>query len=173
MIILKEEINDSLMAMGALARWRLLVVSALAAAGLGIHKEMAGFEHGYLLLFFAPIVCAYVDFLVYERLTVVYEIAKYLRNYGGEDAETRELQKYERFMQDRRKRWLSTEYRRWAHFGMSLCLAALVPALALAVDKYREMIMAYPLYLAMPVFGIIGVVLAFRHHLSQLKEMEG
>lgn len=172
MIILKEEINTSLREMGALARWRLLVVSALAAVGLGIHKEMTSFEHGYLLLFFAPIVCAYVDFLVYERVAVVHEIAKYLRNYGGEDVETREIQKYERFMQDRRNRGLSTEYRRWAHFGMSLCLAVLVPLLACGVEKYREMIKAYPLYLAMPVFGIIGVVLAFRYHLSRLKEME-
>jgi hypothetical protein len=172
MIILKEEINNAMNVMGALARWRLLVISALAAVGLGIHKEMAGFEHGYLLLFFAPIVCAYVDFLVYERLAVVHEIARYLRNYDGEDAETRELQNYERFMQDRRKRGLSTEYRmEWAHFCMSLFLATIVPTLAFLVDKYLEVIMAHPQYLAMPIFGIIGIVLAFKHHLSRLKEM--
>ncbi|MGH8475440.1 MAG: hypothetical protein ACRER2_06655 [Methylococcales bacterium] len=173
MIVLKEEINNSLSAIGTLARWRLFVVSTLAAIGLGIDKDMAGFEHGYLLLFFAPFVCAYVDFLVYERVSVVFEIAKYLRNYDGQDKETRELQKYERFVHDRRKRGISTGYQRWAHYGMSLCLAVLVPGLALAVPQYQMVICTHPWSLAMPVFGIIGVVLAFTRHLSRLKETEG
>jgi len=121
---------------------------------------------------FAPIVCAYVDVLVYERFAVVYEIAKYLRNYDGEDEETRELQKYERFMHDRRKRGLSTKYRRWAHFGMSLFLAILVPVLACQVEKYCTVIKAHPWYLAIPVVGIIGVVWAFTYHLLRLKENE-
>jgi len=133
---------------------------------------MTGFEHGYLLLFFAPFVCAYVDFLVYERVTVIQEIAKYLRNYDGQDEETRELQKYERFVRDRRKMRISTGYERWANFGMSLCLAVLVPALAFLVPKYWIVISAHPLYLAMPAFGIIGVVLAFTYHLSRRNEVE-
>lgn len=172
MTILKEEINDAITATLSLAKWKLVVVGAFAAVGLGIHKEISTFEHGYLLLFLSPLVCAYADFLAYERVAGIHFIAKYLREYAGTDAEMLEIKGYEQFIHRCRTGRLYRSYEGMARFVSSLVLSVAVPACAFAVDKYRSIILGRTWLMVLPLAGIAFCIVAYSYHQRQLKKLE-
>lgn len=173
MTILKEEINDSMTAILSLAKWKLVVVGALAAVGLGVHKDMGTFEHGYLLLFLSPLVCAYIDFLAYERVAGIHFIAKYLREYSGTDEEMLELKGYEQFIHSCRSDRLYRSYEGTARFVSSVVVSIAVPAFAFAIDNYRSVILERIWLMVLPLAGIVFCIVAYSYHQRQLKKLEG
>jgi len=88
--LLKEEINQTTESEHDFAKWKLIVVAALGAAGLGLGKDAPGDR--YWLLIFIPFVCAYIDLHSYQYQTKIMVIARYIRERGIEDTV---LQEYE------------------------------------------------------------------------------
>jgi len=87
--LLKQEINQSTDTLHDLAKWKLIVVSALAAAALGLTPS--GHGH-YSLVLLIPYACAYVDLNCYQHLIRIAVIARFLREHDGDES----LQHYER-----------------------------------------------------------------------------
>jgi hypothetical protein len=85
--LLKEEINQSTDALHDFAKWKLIVVSALAAAALGLTPT--GPYPSLLVLI--PYACAYVDLNSYQHLIRITVIAQFLRKHDGD----KDLQLYE------------------------------------------------------------------------------
>ena len=172
MTLLKEEINEAQNTIVSLSKWRLLIIGILTAAGLGWSDPLKLFPHGYLALFIVPYVCVYVDFLIYERITVIYEIAKYLRQYDGNDEEMLILRAYERYVNVRRKQGLSTGFTRWANVAMSLSIGAIVPLLAFAIPDYTSYIAAHLWTLLIPAVGLLIALRIFVYHRKRYRQME-
>ena len=87
--LLKQEINQSTDTLHDLAKWKLIVVSALAAAALGLTPS--GHSH-YSLVLLIPYACAYVDLNCYQHLVRIAVISRFLREQDGDKS----LQFYER-----------------------------------------------------------------------------
>lgn len=173
-MILKTEINESNAVIGQLAQWRLVLVSALTAVGLGISPS--SFEHGYLLLFMVPMVCLYVDLLIYARANGVHEIAKFIRSAPLPATTTNDavlVQAYERYINRRRHCGLTRDYQRLGDFLLSIMLSVVVPLLTLGVQKFRtELFSGWACcWFLLPLLGAIAVCLAFRGHLKKIKEL--
>lgn len=78
--LLKEEICKTQEAQHDLAKWKLGVTAALGAAAMGLPTG----KSNYLLLFFVPFVCAYVDLYAYQYQLRILAIARFLRKPPGE-----------------------------------------------------------------------------------------
>jgi hypothetical protein len=65
---LRNEIIESHKVRSELLKWKLIIVSALGAAGLGF-TEHGGTRGAYLVLLLIPLVCFYVD-LVYRHVAL-------------------------------------------------------------------------------------------------------
>lgn len=76
---LRDEIIESQKAQASFARWKLLLVSAFGAAGLGALPGVRFSEGSLALLGLLPFVCLYVDTLCYHSGIRVITIARYLR----------------------------------------------------------------------------------------------
>ena len=155
MTILKQEINATLAANLELVKWKLAVLSILTGIGLGVLHEFNPLDQGYLLLFLAPYVCVYIDLLVAEREARIHHIAKYLREYTGDDVETRELRDYELAIQARRNTktsWFRHEHN--ARLLSSLVAGIGIPLLTLFVNNYRLAIQAAPWLVLIPAVGV-------------------
>ena len=158
MIILKEEINASTGHVLDLAKWKLVAVAGVGVVGLGWSRAPTDTDpSAVLLLFSVGFLCAYVDLLIYRRLASLHAVARYLRDYGGDDKELRELKRYELEIKKRRddgEFWVSEEL---AHFLSSLTFSLSVPAVA----YFR-----YPKALSIgavciPATGVVLVVILF------------
>lgn len=181
MIILKEEINQWIASLLAFAKWKLVIVAVLAAVGLGLQKDIElglglqkdieHFNHGYLLLFVVPLLCAYVDMLAYERLIVIHAIAKYIREYTGVDKEMLDLRGYENFIEQCRQDRLYLQYERVAQFAASVVLGILLPALAWARDDYATHIAAHRWVIVVPALGLFAVVGLYLNHSHEIRKL--
>lgn len=172
MTILKEEINQWIASILGLGKWKLVIVAVLAAVGLGLQKDIEHFDHGYLLLFVVPLLCAYVDMLAYERSTAVHVIAKHIREYTGNDIEMLDLKSYENFVEQCRQGRLYLQYERFAQIASSIVLGISLPALALARDDYAAHIAANKWVIVFPVLGlfaVVGLYFNHRHEISKLR----
>lgn len=157
MIILKEEINALTAQVLELAKWKLIIVSALAAVGLGWAQIKPNDNaSAFLLLLSGGLVCAYIDLLIYRRLTSLHAVAQYLRHYSGNDSETCELKMYEleiKKLRDAKKGlrfWISEEA---AHFSSSLAFSLGLPFLAYL--RYPSEFHGLPL--GIPIIGVVLV----------------
>ena len=173
MTILKEEINTCLAAMLDLSKWKLAVMSVLAAAGLGILKDVQYFSYGYLLLFMAPFLCAFIDLLIYEREARIHQIAKYLRHYSGDDTDCTQLQKYESYINQRRieakRTWVPYEH--VAQIASSVLASVFIPLLAYFVEPYRKALEHQPWLVSIPIFGITLVISFYLVALWQVRKL--
>jgi hypothetical protein len=75
---LRDEIIESQKARSELLKWKLLIVSALGAAGLGF-TEHGGARGAYLVLLLIPLVCSYVDFQSRHHTLRILVIGKFIR----------------------------------------------------------------------------------------------
>ena len=156
----KDEIDTCLAANLDLSKWKLAVLATLTAAGLGVLKDVNNFDYGYLLLFMAPYVCAYIDLLLYEREARIHQIAKYLRHYQGPDLETAELHRYESYINDRRteakRTWLPHEH--IAQISSSVVSSICIPLLAILVEPYKKAIGQHSGLIWIPAVGVVLVL---------------
>jgi hypothetical protein len=173
MILLKQEINDASSALLSLSKWKLAALAVLAATGLGIHENLGCFEHGYLLLFLTPLVCAYIDALSYHGVARIHLIAKYLREYSGTDQDMIELRDYEQYIRECRRRGLYANYEGTARFVVSLVASIAVPGLAVVVDKYQVLVLERLWVLVVPLLGIALGLGGYIYHRAQFRKIEG
>jgi hypothetical protein len=174
MTILKEEINQGVASILGLSKWKLVIIAVLAAVGLGLQNNITHFDHGYLLLFVVPLLCAYVDMLVYERSTAICVIAKHIREYTGDDKEMLDLKDYENFVERCRQGRLYLQYERFAQFAASVVLGIALPALALwARDDYATHIAAHRWVIVLPVLGLFAVVGLYLNNSHEIRKLKG
>jgi hypothetical protein len=169
MTILKEEINQAILAIVDISKWKLIVLAILSAAGLGLLKDVEEFEYGYLLLFLAPYVCCYVDLIAHERIANIYLIAKFLRGYAVSENEALMVRDYERYVWHERKSavWVSHEAN--ARFLSSLVCGAGIPLIAFLVDSYRKVILEMKWILIVPALGVLATVFLYSRLRRQLE----
>lgn len=172
MTILKEEINQWIVSIIGLAKWKLVIVAVLAAIGLGLQQDIEHFDHGYLLLFVVPLLCAYVDMLAYERSTAIHVIAKHIREYTGDDKEMFDLKNYENFIEKCRQGRLYLQYERFAQFAASVVLGISLPALAWAREDYATHIAANRWVIVFPALGLFAVVGLYFNHSHEIGRIQ-
>lgn len=80
--LLKTEINQTLGDLHDFSKWKIIVVSALAAAAMGLGVKAQNATDW--LLVFAPYACAYIDLNCYQYLLRVLLIAKVLRESSSD-----------------------------------------------------------------------------------------
>jgi hypothetical protein len=95
---LRQEIIESEKARSDLLKWKLIGVSALAAAGLGFTQESHR-SGAYMVLPLIPLVCFYVDLLCRHESLRILVIAAFLRSQSNStDGEARQEAAYEQFV---------------------------------------------------------------------------
>lgn len=171
MTILKEEINATTATIIDLAKWKLASVAILCATGLGLLREVKQIPQGYLLLFLVPYACAYIDFIVYERVASVHLIARFLRNYSGSDKDGKELSAYERFLWDSDAASAYRGYDRVARICSSLIFGLGAPALAYIIQPYRATLWNYPMLFLIPAVGVMWVIAGHVIHKKQIAKL--
>jgi hypothetical protein len=171
MTILKEEINATQATIIDLAKWKLASVGILCASGLGLLREVQQIPRGYLLLFLVPYACAYIDFLVYERVASVHLIARFLRDYSGSDKDCQELSAYERFLWDSDASSAYRGYDRIARIGSSLIFGLGAPILAYVIQPYRATLWNHPTLFLIPAVGVIWVIAGHVLHKKQIDKL--
>ncbi len=104
-----------------LEKWKIILIAVLGAVGLGVTKEESGHP---VILALIPLVCAYVDVLVYHNGLRILVISQFLQD-GHPDAFARH---YEQFCQERRSVFPLEE---WALFATTIIVSVVVGAFAL------------------------------------------
>lgn len=94
---LRDEIIESEKVRSELLKWKLLIVSALGAAGLGFTKH-EGAGGAYLVLLLIPLVCFYVDLLCKHISLRIMVIGTFIRIDSCEGQGANETA-YERFVE--------------------------------------------------------------------------
>jgi hypothetical protein len=95
---LRQEISESEKARSDLLKWKLIGVSALAAAGLGFTQESHR-SGAYMVLPLIPLVCFYVDLLCRHESLRILVIAAFLRSQSSStDDGARQEAAYEQFV---------------------------------------------------------------------------
>ncbi|UCG47976.1 MAG: hypothetical protein JSU94_21160 [Phycisphaerales bacterium] len=102
MEILRQELIETQKVRSELIKWKLLLVSALGAAGLGFAKTDSKIN-AEVLLCCIPLVCAYVDVQYDNLLLRIRGIATFLREIGPKIGVAPGLVEYEKFMASARK----------------------------------------------------------------------
>jgi hypothetical protein len=98
-VILKEEANRISGEVLSLAKWKLVAVGATALTVLGWSKDARpGKPAGFLLASAIGLLCAYVDWLYYHRLTTINLIRSYVTIH--EDTGAKEVTLYECYVRD-------------------------------------------------------------------------
>jgi len=122
--------------------------------------------------FLAPLVCACIDLLAYERVAGLHLIAKYLREYSGVDPDSEELRRYEVFMQVCRAQKLSLPHETRARSASSVVSGIAIPLLALAVQPYRDAIAQQCWLLGIPLLGIVLVIWTYCAAQRQIERID-
>jgi hypothetical protein len=113
---IRDEIVETQKIQAEFTRWKLLLIAAVGAAGLGVAPVASG-GHPTVLLGLLPFVCLYADALVYNSGVRVLATARWLRigreshapaggadgDFKSDHSEFRALSKYEHFLRAHRK----------------------------------------------------------------------
>lgn len=99
---LRDEIIESQKARTDLMKWKLILVAAIGAAGLGIGSSApAGSHPPVVVLAFIPLVCLYVDAVCVHNDMRIMAIGRFLRTRPAGSVEG----DYERFAKEHRERF--------------------------------------------------------------------
>jgi hypothetical protein len=94
---LREEIIHAHETRSELLKWKLAIVGAIGAVGLGLAGAQTS-KHADLVLAAAPLVCIYVDLLCMNLNIRMLVIASWMRQAPIHDAEQRAIGEYEAFV---------------------------------------------------------------------------
>ncbi|HEV2719179.1 MAG TPA: hypothetical protein VG323_04100 [Thermoanaerobaculia bacterium] len=112
---LRDEIIESQKAQNDLVKWKLILVAAIGATGLGAVPNAP--KNAALLLALIPLVCIYVDAVCFHFEIRIMTIARFFRSQAGDD------QAYEQHCVQHRTGFALISV---ALFGASLVLSGLV-----------------------------------------------
>lgn len=138
MKILKEEINQLSSDILDIFKWKVTIIASFAGLGLGWvgwGVQNLDTSTGVYLLSFVGFLCAYMDSIYYRRTATIHAIAKYLREYSGNDKEMIELKKFEQTMSEYRNKGLFYISDRWPQFIASMIFAIGLPLLGMLQKK--------------------------------------
>lgn len=125
---LRDEIVESEKARADLLKWKLVLIAAIAAAGLGIGQDSAN----VVILAFLPFVCLYVDALCFHDEIRIIAIARFLRTESDIDL----WRKYEEYCKNNRQHFnLET----FALVITTVALSALVSVLGFSEKLQRDL----------------------------------
>jgi len=158
--LLKGEINQTLDSLHDFAKWKLIVTSALAAAGFGLSANQD--KPHYWLLLFIPFACAYVDLNCYQYLIRITVLARALREHS-EDAL---LRTYERECEELRERYGIFGLGKNAGVGASLAVSIVAPGFAVAAFSATKNVSFY-VALSVWAVGIVLIVALWRFFLRK------
>ena len=168
---LREELRDSQQVRTELIKWKLLLVSVLAATGLGLTDSPA-VPYIQLVLCCIPFVCAYVDLLLYHETIKVHVISEFMRSKASSfaDETNKSLSEYEQFSWKLRE--LSDERgRKFSAFDLEPYVISWASIIfSIAVAAYGILQFAQPISRATIAAGIIGIILTIwvrRSYLSR------
>jgi hypothetical protein len=144
---LRQEIIEAQKVRAEFLRWKLILVAALGAVGLGFsHPESVHVPNAYLVLLLVPLVCFYVDLLCKHMSLRIIVIGTFLRSRSSSADDAA----YERFVSDARTmergRTNAFAFEEWALDGSTAVLSLLVILVGLVpsslgisistIDKY-------------------------------------
>ena len=95
---LRQELMDAQRTRFQLIQWKLLIVSALGATGLGL-TGATNLPNAALVLCCIPFACVYADALIYHQGIISHVIGEFLRTHGNSsnDECMKTLAAYENF----------------------------------------------------------------------------
>ena len=93
---LRQEILEAQKRRAELIKWKLLLVSTLAATGLGLTNSPS-VPYVELVLCCIPFVCAYVDSLCYHQGLVLVVIGEFIRARADARTDAQDITEYEKF----------------------------------------------------------------------------
>jgi hypothetical protein len=159
---LRQELMEAQKMRFHLIQWKLAIVAALGAAGLGLTGSKA-IPNGSLLLCLIPIACVYADALIYHQGVICHVIGEFLYTHGenSDSLDMRTFAAYENFAMSRR--YLSTQKGKKLdvyslekldlHFASALISASIV-IVPLLFSHTR-----WPLFATSGVIGVISSLL--------------
>jgi hypothetical protein len=153
---LRAEILEAERSRSDLLKWKLVLVAALGAVGIGVNTENHRLP---LVLVGIPLVCAYVDLLCRHLTLRVHVIAEFLRGRQSRDApdETRSeedtFRAYESYAHANEDAF---SLENWALFGSSALISCAVAAYGVVLALRQD-----PSWwgAAVAVSGVAGLVL--------------
>jgi hypothetical protein len=157
---LRQEIVEAQKVRSELLKWKLILVAALGAVGLGFSNPNIVVPNAYLVLLLIPLVCFYVDLLCKHMSLRMIVIGAFLR-FGSKDEDAA----YERFVSEARamgpRRSMNIfAFEEWALEGSTVVLSLLVMFVGLAPGSLGISISAIDRYLFIGS-GLAGLVLTF------------
>ena len=159
MKLLRQELNGAQQRQAELLRWKLLLVSALAATGLGLTNSPT-VPHIELILCCIPFVCAYVDILYYDQSLIIIGIAEFTRSCLTPDDENLGLIEYEKFALSLREiPYKNKTIGAYDLNKINLKWASIIFSVAIAIyaaTQYHK-----STSIAIFISGIIGILLSF------------
>src|SRR5262249_33557554 len=143
-------------------KWKLILVAALGAVGLGFSNPNTVVPNAYLVLLLIPLVCFYVDLLCKHMSLRIIVIGAFLR--FGSKAEAEDAA-YESFVSEARamgpsKNMNTFAFEEWALDGSTVVLSLLVMLVGLAPSRLGISISANDTHLFIGS-GLAGLVLTF------------
>jgi len=131
---LRDEIIESQRAQGNMAKWKLILIAAIAATALGVVSKTADTRHAGVLALL-PLVCMYVDVLCYHSGARVLTIARFFRTRLPPSAdEESPFTAYEWFIQKHRRRFAIEGI---AMLGVTIVSSAIVLLVGRSDDTRR------------------------------------
>jgi hypothetical protein len=156
---LRQEIIEAQKMRAEILKWKLILVAALGAVGLGFsHPESVHVPNAYLVLLLVPLVCFYVDLLCKHMSLRMIVIGTFLRSRSSNADDAA----YERFVSDARamgpRRTNVFAFEEWALDGSTAVLSLLVVLVGLVPSSLGISISTIDEYLFIGS-GVSGLLL--------------
>lgn len=151
----KNEIVEAEKGRTDLLKWKLILIAALGAVGLGIggdESKSSSFSSLHLVLCLIPFVCVYVDLLCKHLQMRILVISKFFQLHNSEnpEKEMNDFQAYERFCENVRSVFNLED---WAQHWSTILLSLLVGCAAILPNiKYEDKI-------ALIIFAALGIII--------------
>src|SRR5215831_2425030 len=138
---LRKEIVEAQKVRSEILKWKLILVAALGAVGLGFSNPNTIVPNAYLVLLLIPLVCFYVDLLCRHMSLRIIVIGAFLRFRSKEEDAA-----YESFVSEARAKG-AFAFEEWALDWSTVVLSVLVGLVGLVPSKLGLSISAIDTYL--------------------------
>jgi hypothetical protein len=157
MNVLRQELMDAQRTRFQLIQWKLMIVSALGATGLGL-TGAPNLPNARLVLCCIPFACIYADALIYHQGMISHVIGEFLRaqNCGSGDAELKALAAYEEF--SLKARVMNRGNSQFSAYGLEKITLHWASALFSIAVAFSAAIQPFDNWPALAITGILGLI---------------